>query len=257
MRTRTLITAAVATLATCGAATAVPAQAIVKQKRAYFTATITGLQTTKWSSKSGTYTDCNGTSQTKGEGTEVLRFSSKSVEKITYFGFGSRTPTVDYNGWFSSPSMDLGFSTLAKAKLTRHGQYVTSWSGGWCRGPHSEFSDVSGCGQRTGSVDVTYNPTSRGKVEVDARTVTGLEPFDDCPIATPDGVSQAGWTLATGKLSSKLIFGKRKKIVVTGGKTYRRDEAEPGVHALSTTYFKLTLTRKHPKKVRSGDVGAG
>ncbi len=70
-------------------------------------------------------------------------------------------------------------------------------------------------------------------------------------------MAEGGWTLAKGKLSSKLLFGKKKKIVVTGGKTYRRDEGTPGVDATSTTYFKLTLTRKHPKKVRSGETGAG
>lgn len=255
MRTRTLIVAVAGLLAALGATT--PAGAIVKQKRAYFTAKISGLQTTKWNSRSRLYTDCNGTQQTKGEGTEVLRFASLHTEKVTYFGFGRRTPTIDYNGWFSSPSVDLGFSSLAKARLTRHGQYVTSVSGGWCRGPHSEFSDISGCGQRTGTVDVSFGPASGGKVEVDARTVNGLEPFDDCPVATPEGVAQGGWTLAKGKLSSKLLFGKRKKIVVTGGKTYRRHEGTPGVDATSTNYFKLTLTRKHPKKVRSGEVGAG
>lgn len=248
MRTRTLITATVAALATCGAATAGPAQAIVQQKRAYFTAKISGLQTTKWDFKSGTYTDCNGTRQQVGNGTEVVRFESGG-ERVTFDGFGNRTPTLRYDQWSRFPLADSPLGALSDVKVTRHAKYRTSWlKSGWCT-PAPEPVLPDDCGQRKGIASIRFDPYSNRKIRVEMVDIHAMKRFDDCRVSSPSGIDDGVFTDSVGKLSSKLIFGRQKKIVVVGGKTYRRSESGlPATNATSTTYFKLTLTRHVAKK---------
>jgi hypothetical protein len=231
------------------AATAIPvvtaadADALTPVRYARFTAKITGAQTTKWQSVGPSYTDCNGTQVTKGEGTEVFRFDSGRPEKVLvqvnptgsmYWKFGTWKPTD-----FDNP---LGL--LSDVTVTRHGRYTTTVSGGWCSGAVTQVAPENGgdCGKHHGTASAIAGPYG-GRLQVE---VIGLatKNFDDCPINSPEGVTDGGFTDTFGKLSAKLLLGKRSRIVVDDGKVYRRDDGDIGASATSTTHFHLVLVRK-------------
>ena len=100
-------------------------------KRARFLVTVQGVETTKWSSHSGTLTDCNGKHYATGEGTEVVRIDSGRPEKLLVQSLGG-VPHETYGTWDPyRPITDLGL--YASLKVTRHGKITRTISGGWSR----------------------------------------------------------------------------------------------------------------------------
>jgi hypothetical protein len=211
-------------------------------RTARFTATISGAQTTKWNAWSGTDTDCHGTRRQTGEGTEVFRFAVSRPEKVLLQS-GISGPTWKFGTW-DPFSLDSPLGLIASARLTRYGQYTTTWSGGWCGQPAPEISPAtSDCGQRPGFVHVYVGPYDR-KLKVEVIPSGVLRGFDNCPVNSPTGVDDGAFTDAFGRLSNALAFGQRKRIVVEQTRVYRRHDATtPGVDALSTVHFRLVLVR--------------
>lgn len=231
------------------AATAVPvvaaadADALTPVRYARFTAKITGAQTTKWQSVGPSYTDCNGTRVTKGEGTEVYRFDSGPAQRVVVQVNPTGSMFWKFGTW-SPLDFDNPLGLISDVSLTRHGRYTTTVSGGWCAGATSQVAPENGgdCGRHRGIASAIVGPYGRRlKVEVIGDTA---KTFDDCPVNSPIGVTDAGFTDSFGKLSAKLLLGKRKRIVVDDGKVYRRDDGDIGVTATSTTHFRLVLVRK-------------
>jgi hypothetical protein len=226
------------------AALALPGSALAGAPRtARFTVTVTGAQTTKWDSHSGTYTDCNGTSQTHGEGTDVYRFDSGRPQRllVTQNMFGA----VNFQtGTWDSYKLESAVGLLSDARLTRHGLIEHTWTGGYCGHPPTTNTGPYDCGQRHGIVDVIVEPVGdRRRVSVQVVNPSTWKPFSNCPISTPAGVSDFGFTTTYGRLSNKLLFGKQPRIVVEDGKVYRRSEGATGTNATSTTHIRIVLVR--------------
>ncbi len=211
-------------------------------KTARFTVQVTGVQTTKWSWDGPSYTDCNGTQTTHGEGTEVFRFDSGKPERLLVRRNMFGAVSFMTGTWDPYSLVDpLGF--LSKARLTRHGFIETTTSGGWCGHPPTTNTGPYDCGQRHNTVMSVYvNPVGDGRrIQVEAANPASWKGFKNCPIYTPAGVTAFGFTKTYGRLSNKLLFGKQKKIVVEDGKVYPRNDG--GVDALSTTHIRIVLVR--------------
>ncbi len=208
---------------------------------ARFTMKITGVQTTAWSWQGPSYTDCNGTQTTKGEGTEVLRFDNGSPDQVlvTRNLFGA--VNIQIGSWEQNdPGAVLG--SLSKARLTRHGTITHTWTGGYCGRPKSTDTGPYDCGQRRGISDVLVDPAGdRRHITVQAVTDGRWHPFKNCPIYTGNGATAFGFTTTSARLSNKLLFGTQKKIVVEDGKVYPRKDG--GVDALTTTHIRIVLIR--------------
>jgi hypothetical protein len=232
------------------AATTIPvvaaddADAYPSVRYARFTAKISGAQTTKWQSVGPSYTDCNGTRVTKGEGTEVFRFDSGKPEKVLVQLNPTGSVLWKFGTW-SPLEFDNPLGLISDVQLTRHGRYTTTVSGGWCSGATSQVAPANGgdCGRRRGVASAVVGP-SGGRLKVEVIGSTTVKGFDDCPVGSPIGVTDGGFTDTFGRLSAKLLFGKRKQIVVEDGKVYRRDDRGIGVKATSTTHFRLVLVRR-------------
>jgi hypothetical protein len=235
MRTRTLM---IVVAVGCTVATAVPTAHAAGLKRARFLVTVQGLETTKWSSHSGTLTDCNGKHYTTGEGTEVIRIDSGRPEKLLVQGFGG-APQETYGTWDPyRPIPDLGL--WSAVKVTRHGTITHTITGGWCGSGSVTDTGPYDCGARRGSATALLTWHDGRRVEVEATTKL-YKDYENCPVATPLEATPASWTAVVGRLSSKLLFGSRRQIVMVAGKTYRYKDAFR--EATTTTYVKVTLRR--------------
>src|SRR5947209_6784111 len=107
MATRVMRTAAAAAAVALLGLPASGAAAAVKTAR--FTMKITGVQTTAWSWTGPSYTDCNGTQTTKGDGTEVFRFDNGAPDHVlvTRNAFGA--VDIQIGSWKrSDPAAVLG-----------------------------------------------------------------------------------------------------------------------------------------------------
>jgi hypothetical protein len=209
-------------------------------KTARFTMKVSGVQTTAWSWTGPSYTDCNGTQTTKGDGTEVFRFDNGSPSRLLVTRNMAGAVNYQVGSWTQSPVNVLG--DFASARLTRHGTITHTWSGGYCGQPKPTDSGPYDCGQRRGMAPVVVDSAGDGRrVEVQVANPSSWKSFGNCPIYTGDGASAFGFTTTDGRLSNKLLFGKQKRIVVEDGKVYRHNDG--GVKALSTTHIRIVLTR--------------
>jgi hypothetical protein len=207
---------------------------------ARFTMQITGVQTTAWSWNGPSYTDCNGTQTTSGDGTEVFRFDNGTPNRLLVTRNLAGAVNFQIGTWTPNKVDVLG--DFAQSRLTRHGKITHTWTGGYCGHPQPTDSGPYDCGQRHGVSTVVVDPAGDGRrIEVQVATDGGWKPFTNCPIYTGNGASAFGFTTTYGRLSNKLLFGKQKKIVVEDGKVYRRNDG--GVKALSTTHIRIVLIR--------------
>ncbi len=191
-------------------------------KTARFTMKITGVQTTAWSWDGPSYTDCNGTQTTHGDGTEVFRFDNGSPDRllVTRNAFGA--VNFQIGSWTQNDAAAV-LGSLSQSRLTRHGKVTHTWTGGYCGHPTPTDTGPYDCGQRRGLADVLVDPAGDGRrIQVQVATDSAWHPFKNCPIYTGNGATAFGFTTTYGRLSNKLLFGKQKRIVVEDGKVYRK-----------------------------------
>lgn len=237
MRLHVTLSAAAAALA--AALAAAPAHGAQIERVARFHVEVEGLQTTKWSTTSGEYTDCKGTHTSRGEGTEVVRFASRGSEKIVFQQLGDRI-VATYDSW-DPYDINLWPGVKVDARLTRDGSRVASTTGGWCSGPSTTRQGPYDCGQRRSGGQFTIWWKDLRRIEVDMTGTNYRDPFRTCPVVTASPVVPISWTPTLGRLSAGLLFGKRDRIVVEDGDVYR--EKQQFSDAVSTTSFKITLVR--------------
>ena len=208
---------------------------------ARFTMKVTGVQTTAWSWQGPSYTDCNGTQTTHGDGTEVFRFDNGSPDQVlvTRNLFGA--VDLQIGSWKQNDSGAV-LGALSQSRLTRHGKVMHTSTGGYCGHPAPTDTGPYDCGQRRGIADVLVDPAGDGRrIQVQVAADSGWTPFKNCPIFTGNGATAFGFTTTYGRLSTKLLFGKQKRIVVEDGKVYRKHDG--GVTALSTTHIRIVFIR--------------
>jgi hypothetical protein len=215
-----------------------PADAQI-ERTARFYVHAEGVQTTKWKQTSGTFTDCNGDHTTSGEGTEVVRFDSGKPDKIVFQQLGD-VIRANYSTW-DPLALDIEPHLLAPARITRQGRILQDVSGGWCGEGTSKDTGPYDCGRRRAHSGVALYWRDLRRVEVDLVHLAPPKGYENCPIATPSEVSAMRFTKTLGRLSPKLLFGRRQKIVLEDGDRYKRDETF--VDSFSTTHFRITLTR--------------
>lgn len=225
-------------LAAAAALLALPAVATARVAR--FTAAISGAQTTKWTTVGGSNGDCKGIPTTKGEGTEVYRFDSGKPEKVLATQAGSAATSFKYGTW-DQFALDQPLGFLGDFRNTRHGSITTHWSGGYCGHPPDTDTGPYDCGKRRGTASIAFDPYGTKRILVEVSLLGVMKAYRNCPITTPSLVTEAGFTSTYGRFSNKLIFGKRKRIVVEDGKVCRLRDA--GVSSTTTTHFRLVLTR--------------
>jgi hypothetical protein len=215
-----------------------PAHAQI-ERTARFYVHAEGVQTTKWTQKSGTFTDCNGAHTTDGEGTEVVRFDSGKPQKLVIQRLGS-VIRATYGTW-DPLELEIEPHILAVTRITRQGRIVQKVSGGWCGEGSEKDTGPYDCGRRRAHAGLVLSWRNLREVEVSHVNLAQPAAYRNCPIAIPNEVRAMGVTKTIGRLSAKLLFGKRDRIVLEDGDQYKRDEEF--VDSFSTTHVRITLTR--------------
>jgi hypothetical protein len=242
MKTRTTITTIAAALA-CSAAAAGPAQAAnpanpFDYKSAKFKVEVEGVQTTAWTHAHTKQFACD--SNSKGEGTEVVRFASRP-KVVQLFQIGNTTPLFR-NGRRIDAAIDL-LSTI-----TRRGT-LSDWGADVCshgNGTGGETPPPPDCGTKRSKLytDLRYSSAKKDFITLEQSLVVPLGPFRNCPVgglAWPSFLDRTNRGEVGRRLPARALFGaSRKHIVIATGRSERRDAED---WHRTTIRYSIALTR--------------
>jgi hypothetical protein len=108
--------------------------------------------------------------------------------------------------------------------------------------PHRTPTDTPyDCGVRKGAAGMELAWPNTREVEVSAATWTVPGEYRNCPVMSPTEINDAAWTDIVDKLSTKLLFGSKRQIVLVAGTQYGDSNAYEKTD--STTYVKVVLDR--------------
>jgi hypothetical protein len=238
---RTTLTT-LAALAAC-AFVAAPAQAAnpanpFDYKSAKFKVEVEGVQTTAWTHSHTKQFACD--SNSKGEGTEVVRFASKP-KVVQLFQIGNTTPLFR-NGRKIDAAIDL------LSRITRRGTW-SDWGADICshgNGTGGETPPPPDCGTKRSKLytDLRFSSAKKDFITLEQSLVLPLGPFRNCPVA---GLSWPSFLDRTDKgevgrrLPVRTLFGRNRKhiVVVTARKEHR--DAEDWYR--TTIRYSIALTR--------------
>ena len=231
--------AAVAAAIAVGATATAPAHAAGIQE-ARFMVTLKSVQTTKWTRNGPTVSDCQGAFAYTGDGAEVVRVDSGRPEKLLVRKSLLATTPQTYWGTFDWRSLKVLPGLISKVTITRQGNEDGTFLPGYCPSETPTEKEYD-CGVRTGAASMELEWPNAREVNVNAASWTVPGEYKNCPIVSPTEINDAGWTDIVGKLSTKLLFGSKRQIVLVAGKQYEySDQYEK---SNSTTYVKVVLDR--------------
>jgi hypothetical protein len=232
------VTAAALAVLAVGAGPAQAAKNPFGYKTAKFKVEVEGVQTNAWNHQHTLQFECD--SNSKGEGTEVVRFHSKP-KTLTIFKFGDSAPIAMNNP--KKPGADIDLI----AKITRRGT-MDNWGGKICaygNGDGGETPPAPDCGTKTGTLftDLKFPSSPKNRVMLEQSLVVPLGPFRNCPgnRGWPGFLDRASGKDVTQKLSSAELFGTDKKhIVILTGRDTQKDAEN---WSETTIRYSISLTR--------------
>ena len=261
MRTSTLLAVAGASLAA-----AAPAHAgQFDLHLARFTARFEGTRTVSWNEPSHQFgsNDCYHRQYTYANGKETWKVKSKPAKLMFVRAPGSRLVVLHNGTWDPYEfGREHAFSEAAGI-ITRSANRVSGWQPGPCGGdPGLDPARDTKCGSRLPSQTIDFN-VDKGRLipllAIDGSRARAIDPFTDCEIALarikPPGAAllpELGWPTKeiAGRFSIAKLFGKRRTVKVTGGRTWKDSLAANGagtngakVSTVVRFAWKLTLTR--------------
>jgi hypothetical protein len=246
--TRNLLTAAALAVALLpGAAAVAPADA--DARTAKFTAQFEASLKTQWSMpEHHVISDCYHQRYSSGSGTETWQMKSRTPARVAVQSNGRST--FFHMGTWETSGDPVRKPLRAFGVHTRAGSYTDRTAPGECGGtPKVEVRPSGDCGTKLPRYEVAFSVVN-GKITPslsDDPTMRNEDTrFDDCPINTPEGVTDGSWPDVEAKLPRTLLRGGRKPIVVTGRKQWSSSQRTGRGYGVITSKasmeWKLTLT---------------
>jgi hypothetical protein len=234
-----LVKPLIAALVVCAGVFAANADAAKPVK---FRVQIKASQTTDWKQPYfETANNCYNRPWRQGEGGEVVKLKgsgiayAQKVGRSYYFTYGS--PNFGPSG---KHGIDL------TAKNDRHSYSAQGNKPGPCGGGTPDEVEQVQCGSHTAKGAGQLSWDSGGKKLRLRTSIDGRLNYDDCPIFTPPGVTQAGLTEITQKAPAReLLDPNFKKHIVIARKsfTYKLYPDAATITMATHVYWQVTLTR--------------
>ena len=237
MRTKITTITALAGVLALGAAAA-PAQAMFGYKAATFRVEVQGVQTNAWKTDHANQGGCDA--DMKGEGTEVVRFSSKP-KIVKAYTFTGSSPQFLGTGRKFNKDIDLISKITRRGTMSVSGGRVCSYGDGTGSQP-----PPPDCGTKYSKMyaELNYVYGKRDFLTLEQSLVVPLGPFRNCPSgagAWPSLLDRTAKGPVGRQLPQRDLFGPMRQHVIRAA---AREEATSGDHWHQTTIqYTVKLTR--------------
>jgi hypothetical protein len=224
---------------------AAPADAAFKVRNGTFKVEIEGVQTNSWTHSHTKKFDCD--SNSKGSGTEVIRFKSKP-KKLRAIQVGAGSPFLMKAKGERDDMIDLTSKVTRRGERTHWGAKVCSYGDG--TGGQQPPAKDCGTKRLDGlSVEVDYSRQRRGFMYLEQTLAVPLVGFKNCPsagISWPSLLERDSKGREIGrKLPFNSLFTHKKNIIRGAGREVRNDGE---TQSTTTIEWTISLTRVGGKK---------